>query len=147
MVPPVLFGRLGSFDAGVITRRHIADAVGDPFDMLFDGWQHIGQNRRAAGAGDGEQIGEIGHRQAEITARPIGPAVGQTGRADTADVDIAQGPGHRVEPGGDHQHVDLVQGAVDHHAGFGDPLDRRRLDVDQADIVTVIGFEIPRIQA
>ena len=54
MVPPVLFGRLGSFDAGVITRRHIADAVGDPFDMLFDGWQHIGQNRRAARAGDGE---------------------------------------------------------------------------------------------
>ena len=115
--------------------------------MLFDGRQHIGQNRRAAGAGDGEQIGEIGHRQTQIAARPIGPAVGQADRADAADIDVAKRPGHRVETGGDHQHVDLMQRAVDHHAGFGHLFDRRRFDVDQADIVAVIGLEILGIQA
>ena len=87
---------------------HVGDAVGDPLDVLLDGVDHVGQHRRAAGAGDEEQVRETGHRQPEIGLRPLGPGLAEVRAARALDVDGEQRAGHGVEPGREHDGVDLV---------------------------------------
>ena len=60
MVPPLLFRLWLGLDRCVVVSAHIGKAVGDPVDMLLDSGEHVGEDRRAAGSGDGEQVREVG---------------------------------------------------------------------------------------
>ena len=68
------FGRLDRREAGL---AHRDQAVDHPVDVLLDRHRHVRQHRRAARAGDHEQVGEAGHGKPEIGLRAVGPDVGQ----------------------------------------------------------------------
>src|SRR5262245_28415355 len=55
--PGVLVGLKG-LDAAGADIAHVAEAIGQPVDMLFDRLDHARQHRRAAGTGDHEEIWE-----------------------------------------------------------------------------------------
>src|SRR5258708_20913864 len=52
---------------------HVGDAFGDPLDMLLYRDRHVRQHRGALRAGDREQVGVAGDRQAEIGLRAVLP--------------------------------------------------------------------------
>ena len=116
----------------------VADAVRDPVDVLLDRQHHVAQHRRAARAGDEEQVGEAGGREAEIGARPAGPLVLQRTAPAPADVDVQQRPGHRVEAGREHDHVELVRAARGLDPARREPHDRRVAHVDERHVVAVV---------
>jgi hypothetical protein len=73
--------------------------------VLLDRHQHVGQHRRAAGTGDGEQVRKPGDHQTKVCARPFRPIVSQTQAVAAADVDAKKGAGHGIEAGGQNKHV------------------------------------------
>ena len=60
MNDPGFLGFGGRLDAFIAVFPNIGDAVRNPLRVLLDAGHHIGEDRRAAGAGDGdgEQIGK-----------------------------------------------------------------------------------------
>ena len=144
--PGLLGLRIASITADTVGAQPL-QRVGDPVHVLLDGHHHVGEHRRAARPGDQEQVREAGHRQPEVGARPRGPGLLQRAAAAAADVDRQQGPGHRVEAGGEHDRVDRVLGAARHDPARGDPLDRLGLDVDERDVVPVERLEVVRVDA
>ena len=65
---------------------HVADAVGDPLDVLLDRNRHVAKDRRAAGPGDGEQVGKPWHLQAQIGLRAGLPVIAQCHAVPAFDV-------------------------------------------------------------
>ena len=55
----------------------ILDAFGDPVDVLLGGDDHVGQDRWASGAGDGEHVGEADNAKPEIGHRSPSPGLAQ----------------------------------------------------------------------
>ena len=108
MADPGLLGLAAGLDQGGAARAHVFDALGDPFDVLLDRRQHVGQHRRAARTGDGEEVGEARHGEAKIGFRPLLPLVLQRSAIAAANVDPEQRAGHGVEAGGQHQAVEAV---------------------------------------
>ena len=93
------------FDALDAVARMCGDAVGDPLHVLLDRDRHVAQHRRAAGAGDGEQVRETRHLQAEIVARARCPGVRERQAVAAANVHAQQRAGHGVEAGGEDDDV------------------------------------------
>src|SRR5690242_10106156 len=60
MIDPVGHRLLRRFDPSETTLAHMIDAGRDPFPVLFDGYRHIAEHRRAARTGDCEQVREAG---------------------------------------------------------------------------------------
>ena len=58
---PVLLGIRVGLDHRLVAGAHVRQAAGHPFHVLFDGNDDVGQNRRAARAGNGEQVGKARH--------------------------------------------------------------------------------------
>ena len=56
-----------------LARLHVRDAVADPVHVLLDRRHHVREHRRAAGAGDDEQVREAGHAEAEIGSSALPP--------------------------------------------------------------------------
>ncbi len=104
----LVLGLEGRLDRGVALLVEVADAVGDPLDVLLDAHEHVGEHRRAPRAGDGEQVREPLHAEPEVGARAGRPGVLQGAALAAADVDAEQRAGHGVEPGGVDQHVEVV---------------------------------------
>src|SRR5215207_6975028 len=113
------------------------EAIGDPVDVLLNGDHHVADHRRAAGPGNGEEVRKAGDGDAEVGARPLGPLLPQRAASPAADVDVEQGPGHRVEAGGEDDAVELVLGDPGPHTPCGDPLDWLAAEINQADVVTI----------
>ena len=86
----------------------VAQAVGDPVDVLLDGHRHVAQHRRALRPGDHEQVREAVRGDAEVGARALGPLLLQGEPVPSADAELEQGAGHRVEAGGEDDDVHLV---------------------------------------
>ena len=85
--------------------------------------------------------------QAERGADVLAPFVLQRAAAASANVDVGQGAGPRVEAGGKHQDVDFVQLPVSgSHSAFGEALDRSFLHVDKLHVVAVERLEVVRFQ-
>ena len=125
----------------------VVEAVGDPVDVLFDRHGHVGQHRRAARTGDGEEVGEADRGEAEIGRRPVGPLLPERDAVTAPDVDGDHRAGHGVEPGGVHDGVELeglVRG-VDPRLGDGG--DRMLAQIDQPDVGQVVGLEVVRVEA
>src|SRR3546814_8169900 len=75
--------------------------------MLFDRMDHLALDAGAARAGHHEHVREAGDQNAEIGRRPARPFVGEKRAVGAADVDLAQCPGHRVEPGREGYRVEF----------------------------------------
>ena len=67
--------------------------------------------------------------------------------AAAGDLDLGQRAGHRVEPGGENDRVHLDRLAGGANPVGRDLLDRMRADIDQPDVVAVIGLIIVGIDA
>ena len=113
------------------------EAIGDPVDVLLDGDHHVADHGRAAGPGDGEEIGKAGDGDPEVGARSVGPLLPQRAAAPAADVDVEQGAGHGIEAGGEDDAVELVLGGLGPHTPRRDRLDRLAAEIDQGDVVAV----------
>ncbi len=110
--------------------------------MLLDRHDHVGEHRRAAGTGDGEQIWETCHLKPQKGRRARRPRVAQGLTASTGDVDPVERAGHRIETGGEHDVVDMVVHPIDDDRRLGDLLDGCRRYVDQRDVRPVEGAEV-----
>ena len=86
----------------------ITDAVGNPVDVLFYDYRHIGEYRWAARFGDREQVGETGNLQTEISAWFCCSGIAQGSPAATADIHIQEGAGHRVKTGGEDDRIQFI---------------------------------------
>ena len=115
--------------------------------MLLDRYDHLGFHGWAAGAGDGEHVGEPGDHQTEIGGRPAGPFVRQGGAVADTDVDFFQRAGHRVEAGGEHDRVEFVFIHRRPQAGFRQFHYWIGSRVYQRDVVAVVRFVIIGIEA
>ena len=86
----------------------IFDAIGDPFNMLFNGNQYVAQNRWAAGTGNSEQVWKSMNLQPEVCNRPIRPLIDQCLALPATDVNSVQSTGHGIESRGINQDVKFV---------------------------------------
>ena len=139
---PVVHRGLAGLDARQSFGAQMGDAVGDPLRMLLDRHRHVAQHRRAAGSGHHEKIRKACDLQAQIVARPRGPGVGQRATVGTADIHAQQAAGHRIEAGGEHDHVQWILGGSGADAVRRDALDRFGLEVDKRNVVTIEGLEV-----
>ena len=67
--------------------RRCARQSADPVDVLLDRHRHVRQHRRAARAGDGEEVGEADGGQPEVGRRAVGPLLLQRHAVPAGDVD------------------------------------------------------------
>jgi hypothetical protein len=127
----------GSRHAGQTLLAQIADAIGNPLDILLDASGHVAERGSIVGTDKCKQIRKASALNAKVCQRPIGPFVFQRESAFTADVNPGQGTSHSVETGRIDDHVEFVlrSGGLDPH--WRDPLDWRLADVDQQDIVPI----------
>src|ERR1700738_2807295 len=96
MRDPVFLGLGLRLDAAEPLFAQIPNAIGHPFNVLLDRWQHVGQHCGAARPGDGEEIGEASDAKAEIRLRALAPLLLERLAAGAADLDLQQRPGHRI---------------------------------------------------
>ncbi|MDZ7730067.1 MAG: hypothetical protein U5K37_02335 [Natrialbaceae archaeon] len=118
------------------------ETVGDPVDVLFDRLGHVRQNRRTLGPGDREQIREPGDAKAEVGLGAIGPLLLECDSIPALDIDLEQGAGHRIESRGEDENIQLVGvlGRLDSRRR--DSLDGSSFDVDELDVVPVVGLVV-----
>ncbi len=147
MSDPALFGLGRGLDAVEALVAQIEDAIGDPFDVLLDRRQHVGQHRRTARPGDREEVGEPGDAEPEIGLGPFAPLVGEPPAAGAGYVDLQQRPGHRIKAGGEDDGIDRVFLSLCPDAGRNYHLDRFAADVDQGDVRAVERRPIPGVDA
>ena len=88
MLQPLDSGGLGGLYCVEALALHVGKTLRDPVDMLLDRHRHVGQDRRAAGAGDGEQVRKSGNLEAEIIARPGTPDLFQGQAMRALDVEL-----------------------------------------------------------
>src|SRR3546814_7882831 len=91
-------------------------------------------------------VREAGDQNAEIGRRPARPFVGEKRAVGAADVDLAQCPGHRVEPGREGYRVEFELSLRGAQAARRDLLDRCATGVDERDVGPVVGLVIARIE-
>ena len=125
----------------------MAEALGDPVDVLLDRTDHVGQHRRAARTGDHEQVGKARCHEAQVGARAVGPLVGQPSAAAGVDIHAEQRTGDRIEAGGQHDRVEFVGLLRCLDAVLGDGFDRIVAHVHQGHVVAVVGLEVVGIEA
>ena len=114
--------------------------------MLLDRNDHVGQDRRAAGTGDHEEIGKALDRQPEIVERPVRPFLLQALAITPPDIDGQQRPGHRVEAGRKDDRIKSKLPVARGDTGGGDRADRIGLDIDNLDIGLVEGLIIMGVE-
>ena len=147
MANPAGLGGLGGLDGveSVVAQRR--EGVGDPLDVLLDRHRHVREHRRALRARHHEEVGEAGGHDAEVGERSVGPAVAQLGTVTAGDVDLHERAGHGGEPGGEHDHVDLVQSDAGPHAAGLDAHERILAKIDQADVREVERLVVAAVDA
>ena len=143
---PARLRRLGGLDRGVAVLAQVVEAVGDPVDVLLDRHHHVRQHRRAARAGDGEEVREADRGESEIGGGAVRPLLLQRHAVASGDVDRDEGAGHRVEPGGVHDGVELERLVDGVDAGLGDRRDRVLAQVDEPDVRQVVGGEVVGVE-
>ena len=116
-----LRGRLGEPGAAF---AHVVEVADHPLDVLLDRHDDVRQHRGTAGSGDDEQVGEPGHRDAEVGSRTVLPGLAQAGALPAADVDLTQGAGQGVESGREDQRVEFVDAGLGADALRNDLHDR-----------------------
>ena len=97
--------------------------------------------------GDREQVGEPGHRDAEVRPRPGGPLRGERYPVPVPDVDRGQRTGHRVEAGREDDGVELVLGRRRAEPGLGELGQRRLAQVDQVHVRPVERLVVAGVEA
>ena len=144
---PVVHRGLGRFDAVVTVVVEVGDAVGDPVHVRLGVQHHVGQHGRRARARHDEEVRESVDAEAEVGAGPTGPVVAQPLAAATDDVDLGQRARHRVEPGGEHDRVDVVVGVGGVDAGGVDGLDGCLTHADQLDVGSIERLKVVGVGA
>ena len=136
---PAVLRRFGGLDCREAGLAHRNQSVDHPIDVLLDRYSHVRQHRRAARAGDHEQVGKAGDGKTEIGLRAVGPDVGQRFSATAGDrMNGHDGSGHGVEAGGEHDDIHVERALVGLNAGGRDRLDRLLPQVHQRDVGTVV---------
>ena len=104
------------------------------------------EHRRAARAGEHEQVGEAVRGDPEVGLRAGLPVFPQPLPAGAFDVEPEDRPGHRVEAGGEDDDVGLDElAAGQQDAVRRDPLDGVRTDVFQAHVGPVERLVVPGV--
>ena len=110
--------------------------------------QHVGEHRRAAWTGDGEQVREARDPEPEIGARAGRPCRrAGAGRLRPRMSIRSSAPVMASKPVAKHERVDLVVPTRDADARARDRLDRRPADVDQRDVRPVEGLVVAGVDA
>lgn len=148
MIDPIVFCCRAGFNGRDAMVLKVGDAVGNPIYMLLDRKRHVTQDGGAAGARDGEEVGEAGHHQAEVAARTSGPFVLQTFSISAADFDVVQSARHGFEASCEHNAIDrelLISGP---HANGRDLDNRRAAQIYKRYVVAIVcnagdtGYEV-----
>ena len=145
VVDPLVLGPLRRFDATQASAAQVADAVGDPVDVLLDGGDQVGEHGGTPGAGDDEQVGEARGAEAQVGAWTGRSLFFEGLTAETADVDPVESSGHGVETGGEDDSVECVLGIADLQSLLCESIDGHLAHVDQVDVLAVEGLVVPGV--
>ena len=96
--------------------------------------------------GDHEQVGEAGHHDPEIGAWSTFPLCLYRQPCIGVDVDCLHRTGHRIKTGRKDDRIEHVFGIGGAQSGRRDFLDRPASDIDQGDVVAIVGFVIVGIE-
>ena len=144
---PARFGSRCGLDGLHVAVTQVGDAVGHPVDVLFDRHRHVGEHRRTAGAGDGEEVRETHRGQTQVRGGSVRPLLLQRHAMAPGDVHRHDRPGHRVETGGEHDGIELACLVAGDDAGLGDRGDRRLAQVHQVHVRQVERGEVIGVEA
>ena len=147
MLDPIVFVGLERLDGLRADVAQVADAVGDPVDMLFDGLYQAREHRRAARSCDHEHVRESFGAKPEVGAWPGLPFFAECQPALSGDPDPAERARHGVETRGANDRVQRIFRPVRHDPLPGEAFDRTLGDVDQLDMRQVVGLEIAGVHA
>src|SRR5450631_96132 len=147
MGDPLILRRGRRLDGGLSGLAHGFDAVGDPLDMLLDRYRHVRQHRRALWAGDGEQVGKAGDRDAKVGVRAVDPLPIQRAAAAAFEVQGLQRAGHGIETGGENDDVERIYLITRADTPFGDFLNPTvGFRIDQGYVGLVEGLVVVGVQ-
>ena len=145
MLNPGVFVLARRFDRCGADVAHMAEAIGEPVDMLLDRLDHARQHRRAAGTRDHEQVRKAFRRNAEIGAGAGLPFFGERAAIAAGDAYLVERARHRGKAGGGNDRVERILDAANLDAICREALDRRLGNVDQFHMRQIVGFEIAGI--
>ena len=119
MLDPTVLGQLSRLYGPVFVVAHLLQAVRDPFHVLLDRHDHVGQYRGTTGSCDGEEVGEALDHQAKVGLGAFSPLVLKGHSITTRDVYGREGAGHGIESGGEYYGVEGQRFAFDVDPSFG----------------------------
>ena len=146
VLDPGILGSLLGLDALQPIVAQMRQAAGDPVDMLLAAEDHLALHAGALRARDHEEVREAGDHDAEIGARAARPLLLDRRAPIGADIDLLHGAGHGIEACCEGNRIEVVVGVRRAQAVGCDLLDRCAADVDQRDVVAIVGLVIVGIE-
>ena len=128
-------------------RFQVRDGVGNPVHVQLRMQHHVGEHRGAARTGEVEKVRKPRDTEPKIGDRSVRPSLVEGLTTAPDDVDLGHRPRHRIEPGGQDQSVQLVVRIRGMHTRRVDPLDRRRAQVHEVDMLAVEGLVVVVVRA
>ena len=147
MANPAVFGLWLGLDQLLLLSAHVRQQLGDPFNMLLDGDNHIGQDRRAAWAGDHEKVREVGHHKAQVGTWPCGPLLFEQALLAASNLHALDGAGNSVKARGKHHRVQRIVAAGSLQTCGVEALNGRGLQVVQLHMRQVEGGVVVGVNA
>lgn len=145
LAPRVLRPGLG-LDPRAAAAQQVVDHPDDQLALDLGAGRPVAEPRRALRPVEEQQVREARGGHAQVGADAVGPLLPHGDPAGAPDVDRRQPAGDRVEPGGQDQHVELHLAGRGPHPGGGDLLDRALPQVDEGDVVLVVGLVVVLLQ-
>ena len=146
LLVPGLLDASPRLDPGESFPVHVFDEAGHPVDTILDRAREVRRPRHALRARDHQQVREAVGQETVGGRRPLAPDVPEAYPVDPPDVDLVEGTDDDVEARREHDQVEIVVlgGRLD--ARSREAFDRGLREVDQVDVVAVVGLEVVRLE-
>ena len=124
----------------------VLQAIGYPINVLLAGQYHLTFDAGALRAGNHEQIRNPGDHDPEICARAVLPFRSDRRSGIRMNIDLFHCPRHRIEAGGKDDRIERVVGIGRAQSARRNFCDRLASDIDQGDVVAIVGLVVVGIE-
>ena len=129
-------------DGETFELAQLAQAAAAPVHLARGTERHVVEHAGRPGAVDHEQVGEAADRETEIVVESVTPTLLQTHAPASLRVETQHRTTDGIVAGRQHEHVDGMLSGPGDHARRGEPLDGVLAEIDQRDVVAVVGLEV-----
>ena len=116
--------------------------IGRPLDTCFDATREVGRDRTCGRPGECDQVREPVRSDTEVGDGAPAPFVTKCLAIGPDELHAIEGTNHGIKTSGIDDDVELVQLGRRANASWLDLGDRRLGDVDQRDVVAVVGLVV-----